>query len=784
MFDTTQDSHKAFRDIASERTKSVVLWIGAGLSRTAGLPLWSDLRNHLCEVGLRKAQQRTDPTERETIETKCSVASDLPLWKAFALLRSVLGKTTYNESIKHSLRAAESANVPLVYKKLWHLRPSGILNLNLDRLASRAHREEEPNKGLNETVGKQIAGNFGELLKSPHPFLVYLHGTATDVNSWVMTDGELKGLFRTPGYTDFIKACLATRTLLFVGMSADDVAAGGHLQELTRTGVDAGQHFWVTNRTDEETDAWAESAGIRTIAYRARDNDHSELISFFDDILTFLPSEQFAPPVKLSIPVNAKPPLPEPDQLIGLPEDDDIRLILNAEATRILRDATPEAYSAFESFSRKYDQSIWRAWYVSVDPPHNKLLGFTLLKEIARGAFGKVYLAKKDGSEDELAIKVLHPDIRKDPQLLQSFRRGVRSMEILSTSNVSGMIPYREASEIPAFAVMDFINGPNLSEAVKSGDVSSWRDVLEIATRIASIISSAHELPERVLHRDIRPANIMLRGFYRNCDNYDVLVLDFDLSWHRGASELSVMAPQAVSGFLAPEQVNRDSRVSTRHASVDSFGLGMTLYFMRCGKDPVFSHHRHSDWKETLERNIGAVHCDTWKSLPIRFARLIEASTRQTQPARWDMSQILRELNRLLDAEKSTALVTSAELFAEELARCSDIQDRYTWSDDASEAIFDSFGARFVIRGNEVQNKVEVELYWSRSRGPSVDKYMKAAGNKALAELNKGRWEHVVSDRTSDSLRITADIRVHQLKTALPLAVTTLNNAMRAFSVR
>src|SRR5205085_754602 len=152
---------------------------------------------------------------------------------------------------------------------------------------------------------------------------------------------------------------------------------------------------------------------------------------------------------------------------------------------------------------------------------------------------GFVYEAK-DKSGNDVAIKILHGNVKEEPEMMDSFRRGVTAMRILSERKVNGMVPYVAAWEIPTCTVMDLVLGPNLEEAVDSGFIDSWDSVLRIAIDVVHIIRSAHRLPERVLHRDIRPPNVMLRNYYNDPNDFEVVVLDFDLSWHRDASGLSV----------------------------------------------------------------------------------------------------------------------------------------------------------------------------------------------------------------------------------------------------
>lgn len=150
-------------------------------------------------------------------------------------------------------------------------------------------------------------------------------------------------------------------------------------------------------------------------------------------------------------------------------------------------------------------------------------------------------------------------------------------MKILSERHVDGVAVYRDSSEIPAFVVMDWIEGPSLQEAVEARAFRDWNTILRTAKHLTRVIRNAHELPERVLHRDLRPSNVMLRDFYSDPDNWKVMVLDFDLSWHLGAEERSVVHGSTLYGYLAPEQIMRVPGVSTRHSAVDSFGLGMVM---------------------------------------------------------------------------------------------------------------------------------------------------------------------------------------------------------------
>jgi eukaryotic-like serine/threonine-protein kinase len=234
---------------------------------------------------------------------------------------------------------------------------------------------------------------------------------------------------------------------------------------------------------------------------------------------------------------------------------------------------------------------------------------------------------------------------------------------------------------------MELIEGPNLEEAVKAKAINDWQLRLRVGTDLARIILTAHQVPERVLHRDIRPANIMLKNFFISPESWELVVLDFDLSWHRDASEGSLNLSRSMNGYLAPEQIDLSRKKLTRNALVDSFGVGMTLFYLATGQHPITSQHLHIDWSDKLKQNTIAKTCEEWHSLPRRFARLIYLATKDKQSDRWDMTQIQGELLRLTESLGGSEKVVSAELFAEEVAcrSCHQVGE-YTWDVDRESA--------------------------------------------------------------------------------------------------
>ncbi len=778
-FDANQAAHRAYRDIVAERTMPLLVWTGSGPSVGVGLPSWGDLRISLLDT-LRNKAIGLEPQDAHALRGKAdAIERQQNNWIAFKMLYEALGRTTYRETIKDAFGAQPKVETPVTYQDIWSLGVRGILTLNLDRLATRAHSEYEQGVTLAELSGRDIA-RLRSLLNGHQPFVGNLHGVIEDTESWVWTKDDLDGLLGEKSYQSFIETCLSTFTILFVGVSADDRSVGGHLERLASLDIETGPHFWLTDRRDYATDSWAEAAGIRLIRYDQQEN-HREVQEFFADLSSFIPEDPedvFAPVAPEGAIVEATEELPSPTELLSW-DAERIREALNARALSILGGEGQADYEAYDAFCKKFDQAIYRAWYTNTDAGSNLLFGYTLNREVAQGSFGRVYSAT-DPNGSTVAVKVLLEEVRRKPDLLRSFRRGVRSMRILHERDVSGMVAYLATSEIPAFVVMEWVDGPNLAEATQATYLKEWPSLLKVSSELAHTVRRAHELPERVLHRDLRPSNVMLSGYFHDSEEWRVVVLDFDLSWHRGAYEQSVLHTSA-AGYLAPEQMRPIKGISTRNSAVDSFGLGMTLLYLCSGQDPSPAQHLHRDWEGEVRKACSRIGGKSWLSAPERFARLIIAATRDSQAARWDMAEITGELDRLMEAVNDPFGVTSAELVAEEVAARSEVMGGYSWDADQVRAmqVFPT-GMQLAVATQLETQSVHLQIDWTSTgteeRG-NLDKYIVTASKAAVEQLKSFGWSHVKEAVQQRTVRLEARLDAFEIRGRLDDVAESIDRA-------
>lgn len=757
-FDFNQSAYQALKKVLAERTSPVVAWIGAGISAPAGIPSWEQLLNDLVALVKRKHNFVTPDDRRRSLEVVLiEEQKKRNYWVCFQLLEQLLGDTTYQAEIRERLDTSSHSKIPEGYILLWKAKIQGMISFNLDQFATRSYSQEFPGQNLDRFVGNE-SKNLAAVLQRNRPFVGNVHGVIDNASTWIFTHDKLNQLLSDDGYRSFVSGCLLSRTIFFVGVSADDVAVQKHLESIQKSGINGITHYWLTSRSDALTDTWSEKFNIRQIIYSAPENNHSESLECLRDLAKITISKDQivqAPILPSALKSQIKGPLPMPEELVIRPLEE-IRNLLNSHALTLLEKPNDDAYSKYEKFSIEYDEAIDRAWYITQTPPKNQLLGYTLKERISQGSFGDVFDANSpDGRR--VALKLLRRDVRRDPSMLQAFRRGIRSMRILKQRSTPGMVEFLEASEIPAFVAMEWVDGPNLMTAVESRIVADWLSILRVARDLSRIIYAAHTLPERVLHRDIRPPNVMLKDYWTNGNEFEVVVMDFDLSWHIDSLEKSIAAKPL--GFMAPEQMHRRPKESTRSALVDSFGLGMTIFYILTGEVPVPDQQKHKNWESMLHTRVRSKICSEWRSVSYRISRLIQGATQDEQRNRWDFAKIVSELEFLYSAIEGNKKNLPIDYHAEEIAAHAGTMLHYDWDERNVTAVYRSGGLVVEISGYAPDDEIRLSIEWNQT-GEENWKLLPKTGaqvkERAQPSLEKNGWHGTKFDASLRYFRVIA----------------------------
>src|ERR671923_471779 len=212
---------------------------------------------------------------------------------------------------------------------------------------------------------------------------------------------------------------------------------------------------------------------------------------------------------------------------------------------------------------------------MTIDQP--VMLGgrYRVENELGRGGMAKVYRGQDTVLGRTVAIKILAPQYAEDQGFVQRFRREAQAAARLNHPNLVGV--YDTGSDDGVhYIVMEYIEGRTLGDYLSGGGRIMPQRAIDIADAVTSALAAAHA--EGVIHRDIKPGNIMItpRG--------DVKVTDFGIARVVAGAD-TVAQTAAVLGtasYLSPEQA-QGQPVDIRS---DIYSLGCVLFEMVTGRPP------------------------------------------------------------------------------------------------------------------------------------------------------------------------------------------------------
>ena len=221
-----------------------------------------------------------------------------------------------------------------------------------------------------------------------------------------------------------------------------------------------------------------------------------------------------------------------------------------------------------------------------------KLEKYEVLDEIGHGGMATVYRARDSSLDRLVALKVLHPHLKRTSEARARFTREAKSVARLRHPHILEIYDYSGETSDETYIAAELLTGPTLKEFILEHRETPPEIAACIAVQLADALGEAHE--KGIIHRDVKPENVLIH------EDRCVKLTDFGIAHMVDAHTFTATGQILGSpGHMAPEQVESgdcDERS-------DVFSLGTVLYFCATGRLPFVGRNTHHLLKLLLDGN-------------------------------------------------------------------------------------------------------------------------------------------------------------------------------------
>lgn len=255
----------------------------------------------------------------------------------------------------------------------------------------------------------------------------------------------------------------------------------------------------------------------------------------------------------------------------------------------------------------------------------NKQLGkYKVIKLLGCGGMGAVYQANHTLLDKIVCLKLLFPAlIYAGQNMVERFLREAKAIARLEHANIVRIYDVEQENDL-YFIVMEYIEGQTLTQILEEKEMLSFREALRITIEIAEALAAAHS--QNIVHRDVKPANIMI-----NKDG-KVKLTDFGL-----AISIDISGKISNTGelwgtpiYLSPEYIKGEA-LDNR---TDIYSLGVMLFHMLAGEPPYTGRNPISIIHQHLDSPIPSIRKQR-EDAPSRLEKIIEKSMAKTLQKRY-----------------------------------------------------------------------------------------------------------------------------------------------------
>jgi predicted ATPase len=199
---------------------------------------------------------------------------------------------------------------------------------------------------------------------------------------------------------------------------------------------------------------------------------------------------------------------------------------------------------------------------------------YRIIEQVGKGGMGRVYKVRDTQIDEDIALKLIKPEISTDEKVIERFRNELIIARKITHKNVCRLFDINEEAGTP-FITMEYVTGKDLKSILIKEDRLTEERIISIAKQVCEGLEAAHDL--NVVHRDLKPQNIMIN------EEGKAKIMDFGIA--RSIKTPGVTQEGTTIGtpeYMSPEQV--EGKETDQRSDIYSFGV--ILYEMITGRVP------------------------------------------------------------------------------------------------------------------------------------------------------------------------------------------------------